>query len=294
MRHIPILALSTLLVSACGGGKPAASPTEGSESGSESGETASERAESAEGDGAPEGGDTFQLKDSDTARSAHGATESKIKATKTEAAMKLFVVDKTKDEPISGIVISLTAPDGKKYFTEETDSAGYAEVLVPVGKEYELVYLSLGRRDITAKVPVKDLPNQNIKLTLRYQGWTPKERPGGKPLDPVFVLDGVTFDTGKDTIKPASFERLDGVVEYMTHKKDVKIEISGHTDNVGKPETNKQLSLRRAQACRKYLVDKGIDGSRVEAVGFGDEQPVASNDTPEGRAQNRRIEAKEL
>lgn len=294
MRHIPILALSSLLVAACGGGQPAASPSEGSEVAPESGETSSESADSAEGETNSEGDNTFQLKNSDTARSAHGATESKIKATKTEAAMKFIVVDKNKEEPIPGIVISLAAPDGKKYFTEETDSTGYAEVLVPVGKEYDLVYLSLGRKDITAKVPVKDLPNQNIKLTLRYKGWTPKERPDGKPLDPVFVLDGVTFDTGKDTIKPESFERLDGVVEYMSHKKDVKIEISGHTDNVGKPETNKQLSLRRAQACRKYLVDKGIEESRVTAVGFGDEQPVASNDTPAGRAQNRRIEAKEL
>lgn len=294
MRHIPILALSTLLLSACGGGQPAASPAEESGVASESGEASGESAEPTDGEAASEGDNTFQLKDSDTARSAHGATESKIKATKTEAAMKFFVIDKNKDEPISGIVISMTAPDGKKYFTAETDATGYAEVLVPVGQEYDLVYLSLGRQDITAKVPVKDLPNQNIKLTLNYKGWTPKERPGGKPLEPVFVLDGVTFDTGKDTIKPSSFERLDGVVEYMTHKKSVKIEISGHTDNVGKPETNKQLSLRRAEACRKYLVGKGIDGGRVTAVGFGDEQPVASNDTPEGRAQNRRIEAKEL
>jgi outer membrane protein OmpA-like peptidoglycan-associated protein len=113
-------------------------------------------------------------------------------------------------------------------------------------------------------------------------------------LEPVFVLDGVTFDTGKASIKPESFARLDGVAEYMTHKKSVKIEISGHTDNVGKPEGNKDLSLKRAQACRKYLVDKGVDGGRITAVGFGDEQPVASNDSPQGRAQNRRIEAKEL
>lgn len=294
MRHIPVLALTCLVLSACGGGQPAESPAAESGDSTDPSEASSEGSDSSDGDAAPSGDNTFQLKDSDSARNAHGESESKIKATASEAAMKFFVIDKNKDEPISGIVISMTAPDGKKYFTGETDSKGYAEVLVPVGQDYDLVYLSLGRQDITAKVPVSASPNQNIKLTLRYKGWTPKERPGGKPLEPVFVLDGVTFDTGKDTIKPESFERLDGVVEYMTHKKSVKIEISGHTDNVGKPEGNKQLSLRRAQACRKYLVDKGIDGSRVTAVGIGDEQPVGSNDTPEGRAQNRRIEAKEL
>lgn len=294
MRHISGLLPLALLLSACGGGQPASSPADEAGGTPDATDSSSDASESGDSDAATGDDNTFQLKDSDSARDAHGEGESKIKATATEAAMKFFVVDKNKNEPIAGIVISLSAPDGKKYFTEETDSKGYAEVLVPVGKEYDLVYLSLGRQDITAKVPVEALPNQNIRLTLNYKGWTPKERPGGKPLEPVFVLDGVTFDTGKDSIKPESFARLDGVAEYMTHKKSVKIEISGHTDNVGKPESNKQLSLRRAQACRKYLVDRGVDGSRITAVGFGDEQPVASNDTPQGRSQNRRIEAKEL
>ena len=80
----------------------------------------------------------------------------------------------------------------------------------------------------------------------------------------------------------------------MKHKPNSRIEISGHTDNVGKPETNKALSERRAQACREYLIKQGIDGSRIVAVGYGDSQPIASNDTPKGRQANRRIEATEL
>lgn len=298
MRHVSVFAFSALLLSACGGGTPAESPADASGESSDGASATDESTSSAgpDGDAAESGDDnTFQLKDSDTARDAHGETESKIKATATEAAMKFFVIDRNKDDaPISGIVISMTDPEGNKFYTNETDSKGYAEVLVPIGKEYDLVYLSLGREDITAKVPVKDLPNQNIKLTLRYKGWTPKERPDGKPLEPAFVLDGVTFDSGKAKIKPESFERLDRVAEYLKYKKSAKIEISGHTDNVGNPANNKDLSLKRAQACKKYLVDKGIDESRITAVGYGDEQPVASNDTPQGRAQNRRIEAKEL
>ncbi len=70
--------------------------------------------------------------------------------------------------------------------------------------------------------------------------------------------------------------------------------MAGHTDNVGNPRRNQQLSEQRAQAIRQYLVDHGIDGGRIEAVGYGDTQPVASNDTEEGRQQNRRIEAVEL
>lgn len=251
------------------------------------------------------GANEFQIKDSTTAGSAHGATPSKIEATATHAAMKFFVVDKVKNEPTPGMVISLQAPDGKKYYTEETDELGYGEVLVPVGKTYELVYLSLGEKDITAKVTVKDEPRQNIKLTLRYKRRAPMPAPPApdaappetapaKPAPPVFRLDGVTFESASAEILPESFPRLDSVVEYMTYKKSARIEVSGHTDNVGSAKKNKALSEERAQACRDYLVQKGIDGSRIEAVGRGDEQPIASNDTEEGRRENRRIEAREL
>jgi outer membrane protein OmpA-like peptidoglycan-associated protein len=108
------------------------------------------------------------------------------------------------------------------------------------------------------------------------------------------VLGGITFDTGKATIRSESFPRLDSVVEYMTHKKSSRIEISGHTDNVGNPKANKTLSQKRAQACRDYLISKGIDGSRLQAIGHGDERPIAPNDTDDGRQRNRRIEATEL
>jgi len=237
----------------------------------------------------------FKLNLSDTAADAHGVHASKIEPTRTEAAVKFIVVDKDKG-PIGGVVISLTAPDGNKYYTEETDAEGYAEVLVPVGQKYDLVYLSLGRRDIAAKVPVPDEPNQNIKLTLRYKRYVPPAPPKGKPgaATQRFVLKGIHFDTGKAIIRDESFARLDSVVEYMAHKKSARIEISGHTDNVGNPKSNKVLSERRAQACRDYLISKGVDGSRVEAVGYGDEQPIAPNNTEEGRQKNRRIEATEL
>jgi outer membrane protein OmpA-like peptidoglycan-associated protein len=84
------------------------------------------------------------------------------------------------------------------------------------------------------------------------------------------------------------------VVEFMAHKKTARIEISGHTDNVGNPKANKTLSAKRAQACRDYIVSKGIDKKRLDAIGFGDEHPIAPNDTEMGRQKNRRIEAKEL
>ena len=226
----------------------------------------------------------FQLQDTHTAKDARGATASKIKPTKTEAAMKLFVVDKDKG-PVKGIVIFLTGPDKKKYYADPTDSEGYTEVLVPAGQKYDVTYLSLGRREIAASVPVADEPNQNVKLTLRYKR---------EVIEKPFILTGVNFDTAKATIRPESFPQLDAVVDFMVHKKNARVEISGHTDNVGNAKANKTLSGQRAQACRNYIVSKGIDKKRLTAVGFGDERPIAPNDTDEGRQKNRRIEAKEL
>jgi outer membrane protein OmpA-like peptidoglycan-associated protein len=154
-----------------------------------------------------------------------------------------------------------------------------------VGQKYELTYLSLGRKDVAASVTVTNEPKQSVKLTLRYKP---------RPPPPPFVLKGVTFDTAKATIRPESYPQLDTVAEFMTHKKSARLEISGHTDNQGSAKTNKALSERRAMACRSYLISKGIDGSRITAIGYGDTRPVAPNNTEEGRQQNRRIEAIEV
>jgi outer membrane protein OmpA-like peptidoglycan-associated protein len=302
MRHLSILAVVTLLSASCGGNKAAAptEPTQGAAAaGGEAAPAEPATAAGAAADADPDAqSNEFVLTDAQgNAKTAHGAgtTESKLKPTRTEAAMKFIVVDKEKG-PVKGIVVALTAPDGKKYYTGETDSTGYAEVLVPVGKAYDLVFLSLGRTEIAAKVKVTDEPNQNVRLTLRYKRIMPPkpEVPRPAPEEPHFVLEGVTFDTGKASIRSESIPRLDAVVEYMTHKLSSTIEISGHTDNAGNPATNKKLSEKRAQACREYLISKGIDGSRITAIGYGDERPIAPNDTEAGRQQNRRIEATEL
>jgi len=191
-----------------------------------------------------DGGQSFELHESTTAKSAHGVHPSKIAATKTEAAMKFVVIDQDKG-PVKGVVVVLTSPSGEKYYTDETDAEGYGEVLAPVGQKYELTYLSLGRKDVAASVTVTKEPKQTVKLTLRYKA---------RPAPPPFVLKGVTFDTGKATIRPESYPQLDIVVEFMTHKKSARLEVSGHTDNQGNPKTNKALSEKRALAVRSYLI----------------------------------------
>ena len=296
MRHLVCITFFALALIACGGTQAASSPSAAEPSAASEaagGETTAaapeDSASATPGAADPNEQSEFVLRKSDAAKDTPRPASS-IKPTHNEAAMKFTVVDKEKG-PVQGIVISLTGADGKKYYTAETSSEGYAEVLVPVGQKYDLVYLSLGRKDIAAQVTVTNEPNQNVRLTLRYKRYTP---PPDAPAEPVFVLDGVNFDTGKATIRPESFPRLDAVVEYMTYKKSSRIQISGHTDNQGNPKTNKSLSQKRAEACRDYLAARGVDKSRVEALGYGDERPIASNDTEEGRRLNRRIEATEL
>jgi len=100
----------------------------------------------------------------------------------------------------------------------------------------------------------------------------------------------IKFRTSSDEIDPASGPVVTDLAAVLKECAGVKVEIAGHTDNVGAPEMNKDLSLRRAQSVAKALEAKGIAADRMSAAGYGEEKPVASNDTREGRAQNRRTE----
>lgn len=104
------------------------------------------------------------------------------------------------------------------------------------------------------------------------------------------ALENVQFNSGSARLKSSSFPELDNLVEILTSQAGVKLSINGHTDSMGNPDSNKSLSQKRAEAVMKYLTKKGIMGDRLQAQGFGADSPVASNDTKEGRAKNRRTE----
>lgn len=104
-----------------------------------------------------------------------------------------------------------------------------------------------------------------------------------------FNFDRLLFDTGKSTLQPSSQEQLTNVAEILKAFPKVKLKIGGYTDNVGDPKANLKLSTDRAFNVMNELIAKGIDKSRLSAEGYGDKHPVASNDTEEGRQQNRRI-----
>lgn len=107
-----------------------------------------------------------------------------------------------------------------------------------------------------------------------------------------FTLSGVQFEIGSANLTPDAQKTLDEVAVAMQNSPQVKVEIDGHTDNTGTLDLNNRLSLQRAESVKKYLVSKGVDEQRMTTKGFGPSKPLATNDTPEGRAENRRIEFK--
>jgi len=118
-------------------------------------------------------------------------------------------------------------------------------------------------------------PNTPAGATVNEQGcWVPGR---------------VLFDFSKWAIKPHAYPELNAVVKLLEENPDLKVEIQGHTDNVGSAAFNQKLSEKRANAVMEYLVNKGIQAERLSAKGYGFSMPAVSNDTPEGRAKNRRV-----
>jgi outer membrane protein OmpA-like peptidoglycan-associated protein len=108
------------------------------------------------------------------------------------------------------------------------------------------------------------------------------------------ILKNIYFEFGKATLKPESFTGLDNVISLLESNPTLRLEISGHTDNVGSVKANTTLSANRAKAVVDYLVQKGVPADRLEYKGYAYSQPVAPNNTEAGRAQNRRVEFKVL
>jgi outer membrane protein OmpA-like peptidoglycan-associated protein/tetratricopeptide (TPR) repeat protein len=108
------------------------------------------------------------------------------------------------------------------------------------------------------------------------------------------ILENIFFETNKATLKPESYPQLEQVLKFLDSNPSVRMEISGHTDNTGSLKLNTNLSQARAESVVRYLVERGVAPSRLDAKGYAYSQPVAPNDTAEGRAKNRRVEFKIL
>jgi OOP family OmpA-OmpF porin len=109
----------------------------------------------------------------------------------------------------------------------------------------------------------------------------------------VYPTFDVNFEFDSAQLTPNAQNVLNGVAERLVNNPDVRVSIEGHTDSRGSDQYNKDLSQRRAESVATYLNQRGVEANRMRAVGYGEERPVATNDTEEGRFQNRRVELDE-
>jgi outer membrane protein OmpA-like peptidoglycan-associated protein/tetratricopeptide (TPR) repeat protein len=136
---------------------------------------------------------------------------------------------------------------------------------------------------------ILDLMGQNNDQQVVQDFYLKKIEVGTK-----VVLKNIYFQTGKAILRPESYDALDQVFRFLENNPGMKLEISGHTDNTGSLRINQKLSRERAKAVVDYLVGRGIPQEMLVYEGYADSQPVAPNDTPEGRERNRRVEFKVL
>jgi outer membrane protein OmpA-like peptidoglycan-associated protein len=164
----------------------------------------------------------------------------------------------------------------------QTDEDGNYLVTLPVGKNYAFNVHRKGYLFYSENFDMSNVSSDSVyNIDI--------------PLEPIevnakVVLRNVFFDTKKTDLKPESISELDNVVRLMNENPNMKVQISGYTDNVGTAEDNVKLSNGRALSVVNYLVAKGVKKDRLSYKGFGETNPVATNDTEEGRAMNRRTE----
>jgi outer membrane protein OmpA-like peptidoglycan-associated protein len=199
--------------------------------------------------------------------------------------LKGKVYDAASKKPLPANFQLIDLETGKVVVQSFADEAtGDYLVSLPINKEYALSasfdgYLFYSENFLltegTASEPYrKDVPLQKIEA--------------GKSV----VLKNVFFDTDKFDLKKKSMVELDKLINFLAKNKTVKIELGGHTDNVGSAKSNQLLSENRAKSVYSYLLENGVPAERLTAKGYGDTKPIADNATEQGRADNRRSEFK--
>lgn len=203
-----------------------------------------------------------------------------------DAPVNVTIADFKNNLLVHEIVVFRSQLTQKEYQGMSQDNGKFS-LRLPAGDRYELFIL--GFKDSTS-YNVLDIPALAANATYKNPFVVDIQFQPAK----TFVLDDVNYETGKAELKPESFPVLDELVAYLNRKDDERIEIGGHTDNVGKAASNIILSMDRAKSVMAYLITKGIDGNRLTAKGYGMSVPIVSNATKEGKAMNRRTEVKIL
>jgi OOP family OmpA-OmpF porin len=198
----------------------------------------------------------------------------------SNALLNVSVIDYLK-KPMSGEKISFTSKVNHKLFSGTTDSLGKFHLLIPKNADYDVKYVQFTSEavyDNTLTIPKGEDQLLTFNYTIRVQ------------LPEKYTLNNVFFDFNKATITGESYKELNQLTAFMKAQKTMVIEIAGYTDNIGTEEANLKLSQERADAIRDYLLKHGVHARKITAKGYGSSDPVATNETPEGRKLNRRTE----
>jgi len=196
-------------------------------------------------------------------------------------ALLVLTITNMADKPRPREIIQITGSQLSTPVKGVTDTEGKFSVLLPKGGEYIIHYKVLNEWKTSEAIEVPDEAGAfTLNLTIGFD-YNIKRA----------TLRNLQFDSGKSSIRPESFDELDELAEVLKIRKQLRIAIEGHTDNVGDAASNMELSQKRSEAVKAYLITKGIEANRIEARGLGETIPVASNETAEGRQQNRRTEA---
>lgn len=204
-----------------------------------------------------------------------------LQATETKALLEVVVTDFS-DHPRPNEIVIFHAEKANKDVKRVTGKDGKFKILLPKGDTYSIKYKSFLDEKKSSQI---EIPNEEgiMEATLTVQMETADKD--------VFELD-IHFETDKAIIRKESFHLLDDVVEQMKLKPAIKIEVVGHTDNVGDDAYNQTLSEKRAASVKQYLVDHGVAAARVQTKGLGESRPKVANDSDANRAINRRTEVR--
>jgi outer membrane protein OmpA-like peptidoglycan-associated protein len=203
------------------------------------------------------------------------------------------ILDGTTGEALGARIIYERLPDGKGLgISQSNPETGEYEIRLPAGELYGLRAESTDRLSENQNLDLRNITADQVIANNDFN------------LDAIRVatiqenasinLNNLFFDFDKAVLRPESFPELNRIVTLMEERLTLEIEIAGHTDATGPDAYNMGLSQRRATAVVQYLSGKDVPKARMKVVYFGETQPVESNDTPEGRKRNRRVEFKIL
>ena len=203
-----------------------------------------------------------------------------------DAQVDVSITDFKKNVLRHELIVFRSLLNQKEYQGLSQDDGKFS-LRLPAGDKYEIFVL--GFKDSTS-LNVLDIPALGPNASYKKPFIVDLLHNASK----TFVLEGVNFETGKADLTPDSYPVLNDLVTYLKRNDDDRIEIGGHTDNVGKAAANLILSMERAKSVMAYLILQGANPAQLTAKGYGLSVPLEDNKTAEGRATNRRTEVKIL